>query len=119
MTALLILGATFFQYYSQSDDYNLRRLDRKEAQVKNHLFYILDRDNAFDLSKEKQSSLYDVLESISLIHKVEYALYSLDGIPYFYSYVELGSLDQTQVLDSKITNELLESKRKRITIQNE
>jgi signal transduction histidine kinase len=119
MTSLLILGATFFQYYSQSDDYNLRRLVRKETQVKNHLFYILNRDNAFDLSNEKQSSLYDVLESISLIHKVEYALYSLDGIPYFYSYVELGSLDQSQVMDSDITKELLESKLKRITIQNE
>ena len=64
MTSLLILGATFFQYYSQSDDYNLRRLVRKETQVKNHLFYILNRDNAFDLSNKKQSSLYDVLGSI-------------------------------------------------------
>lgn len=119
MTSILILGATFFQYYSQSDDYNLRRLERKETQVKNHLFYILNRDSAFDLSKAKQSSLYDVFESISLIHKVEYAVYSLDGIPYFYSYMKLGSFDQSQVLNSGITQELFKSKRKRITIQNE
>ena len=116
---VLIVVATYFQYFAQNDDYNNRRLIRKETQVKNHLFYILNRDNAFDLSKEKQSSLYDVFESISLIHKVEYALYSLDGIPYFYSYMKLGSVDQSQVLNSGITQELFKSKRKRITIQNE
>ena len=43
MTSILILGATFYQYYSQSDDYNLRRLERKETQVKNHLSYIIER----------------------------------------------------------------------------
>tara|TARA_B110000114_G_scaffold73644_1_gene78021 strand:+ start:1790 stop:2020 length:231 start_codon:yes stop_codon:yes gene_type:complete len=54
MTSILILGATFYQYYSQSDDYNLRRLERKETQVKNHLSYILDRENAFNSIEENQ-----------------------------------------------------------------
>ena len=47
MTSILILGATFYQYYAQSDDYNLRRLERKETQVKNHLSYVFNRDGAF------------------------------------------------------------------------
>ena len=75
MTSLLILGATFYQYYSQSDDYNLRRLERKETQVKNHLSYILDRDDAFNTIGEKQLDFYEIFESIALIHKVEYALF--------------------------------------------
>ena len=94
MTSLLILGATFYQYYSQSDDYNLRRLERKETQVKNHLSYILDRDDAFNLIGEKQASFYNIFESIGLIHKVEYALFSMEGVPYFYSYVKIENMDQ-------------------------
>jgi len=119
MTSLLILGATFYQYYSQSDDYNLRRLERKETQVKNHLSYILDRDDAFNTIGENQLDFYEIFESIALIHKVEYALFSLEGVPYFYSYVKTENMDQDQQLDPKITQELLLNERQRIAIQNE
>ena len=85
MTSILILGATFYQYYSQSDDYNLRRLERKETQVKNHLSYILDRENAFNSIEENQSRFYETFESIALIPKVEYALFNMEGTSYFYS----------------------------------
>ena len=34
---LLIVVATYFQYFAQNDDYNNRRLIRKETQVKSHL----------------------------------------------------------------------------------
>jgi len=119
MTSLLILGATFYQYYSQSDDYNLRRLERKETQVKNHLSYILDRDDAFNTIGENQLDFYEIFESIALIHKVEYALFSLEGVPYFFSYVKTENMDQDQQLDPKITQELLLNERQRIAIQNE
>ena len=119
MTSLLILGATFYQYYSQSDDYNQRRFERKETQVKNHLSYILDRDDAFNTIGEKQIDFYNVFESIALIHRVEYALFSMEGVPYFYSYVKIENVDQDQQLDPKITQELLLSERQRIAVQNE
>ena len=119
MTSILILGATFYQYYSQSDDYNLRRLERKETQVKNHLSYILDRENAFNSIEENQPSFYETFESIALIHKVEYALFNMEGTPYFYSYVKSKNFDQDQKLDSNIRDKLLESNRKRVVVQNE
>lgn len=119
MTSILILGATFYQYYSQSDDYNLRRLERKETQVKNHLSYILDRENAFNSIEENQPSFYETFESIALIHKVEYALFNMEGTPYFYSYVQAKNFHQDQKLDSNIRDKLLESDRKRIAVQNE
>ena len=43
--SLLILGATIYQYNNQSNDYNERRLERKENQVKNHINFILKRDS--------------------------------------------------------------------------
>ena len=119
MTLILILGATFYQYYNQSDDYNLRRLVRKETQVKNHLSYILDREDAFNSIQENKSSFYKIFKSIELIHKVEYALFSMKGTPYFYSYVQAKDFDEAQKLDINIIDQLIASNRKRIVIQND
>ena len=41
---LLILFASYIQYKNQSEDYNLRRLIRKETQVIDHLNYLMRRD---------------------------------------------------------------------------
>ncbi len=118
MTSLLILGATFFQYYSQSDDYNIRRLERKEAQVKNHLAYTLMGKEITNYFDERENDLYDVFSSIALIHKVEYGLFTPEGIPLFYSYVQRDSIERSQRLNPKIVENLFSSKRKRITIRN-
>ena len=48
--SLLILGATIYQYNNQSNDYNERRLERKENQVKNHINFILKRDFHFSFN---------------------------------------------------------------------
>ena len=119
MTSILILGATFYQYYAQSDDYNLRRLERKETQVKNHLSYVFNRDGAFSLTLEKQKDFYKTFESIAQIHKVDYALFNMEGSPYFYSYVKLENTIEEQKLDPQITNSLVKSRRKRIAVQND
>ena len=119
MTSILILGATFYQYYAQSDDYNLRRLERKETQVKNHLSYVFNRDGAFSLTSEKQKDFYKTFESIAQIHKVDYALFNMEGSPYFYSYVKLENTIEEQKLDPQITNSLVKSRRKRIAVQND
>ena len=37
LACLLILGATFFQYQNEAEDYNVFRLDRKESQVQRQL----------------------------------------------------------------------------------
>ena len=45
MSSVLILFATLFQYNNQSEDYNLRRLLRKENQVKSHLNFIFENSS--------------------------------------------------------------------------
>ena len=42
---LLIVVATYFQYFAQNDDYKNRRLIRKETQVKIHLKNIIIKLN--------------------------------------------------------------------------
>ena len=41
--SFLIVVATYFQYFAQNDDYNNRRLIRKETQVKSHLKNIITK----------------------------------------------------------------------------
>lgn len=118
MTSLLILGATFYQYYSQSDDYNIRRLERKETQMKNHLNYVLEGKDISNYFENRDEDLYDVFFSIALIHKVEYGLFTNEGIPLFYSYVQRDSIENSQNLASKTIEDLFLSDRKRIVIRN-
>ena len=46
---LLIVVATYFQYFAQNDDYNNRRLIRKETQVKSHLKILLPKTPQLNL----------------------------------------------------------------------
>ena len=113
---LLILVASYIQYENQTEDYNLRRLIRKETQVKNHLNYLMRRDSSFhQIVAHKEKSQQD-FSSIATIHKVEYALYTLSGEPLFFSYVE-GA--QGHKLAPSILNELFNDQRQRIGQLNE
>ena len=66
---LLILFASYLQYNAQSEDYNLRRLFRKETQVKTHLNYLMKRDSAFQKISEKKSLYQQEFASIAAIHR--------------------------------------------------
>jgi len=116
MFSLLILSATLFQYNNQSLDYNLRRLERKENQVKNHINYILTRDSIFN--KIEDIGYFDNFSSISQIHKVEYALFDLNGNPIFFSYVAKKLINLDYYLPNDIIQNLNLSSTKRIVIQN-
>jgi len=104
---VLIIIASYFQYDSQSEEYNLRRLLRKETQVKNHLSYLRDKDASLYLNdKDKQHSQQE-FSSIATIHKVEYALFSSysvlqdnEGSPYailYFPYFEDISFSTTEL----------------------
>ena len=113
---LLIVSASYLQYYAQSDEYNIRRLVRKETQVRNHLNYITKRDSAYNqLSK---SNYLEEFESVSTIHRVEYALFTLEGKPLFYSYVQNENIDEQHRLNQTILEKLFRSKSLRIGEQN-
>ena len=115
---LLILAASYFQYYSQSDDYNTRRLIRKETQVKNHLNYLMKRDSIFQQIEVRKKEYQLEFESISTIHKVAYALFSLEGNPLYYSYVENEDKNDSYQLSKAILDRLFAKSDLRIGMQN-
>ena len=115
---VLIVVATYFQYFAQNDDYNNRRLIRKETQVKNHLKNIISKDTAVKFIPENYHSFLEEFNSISTIHKVEFALFSTDGKPLYYSYVDdLENTDHLKLNDTILKN-LIKNKASRILEQN-
>lgn len=115
---LLILFASYLQYNSQSEDYNLRRLFRKETQVKTHLNYLMQRDTAFQQIKERKKDYQEEFTSIAVIHKVTYALFTLEGEPLFFSYAEMGNEEANYTLSKQIINELFQDQSLRLLQQN-
>ena len=103
---LLILFASYLQYNSQSEDYNLRRLFRKETQVKTHLNYLMKRDTAFQKISQRKAHYKQEFSSIAVIHKVEYALFTLTGQPIFYSYAEMREAEDIYTLSQEVIDEL-------------
>ena len=116
MSSVLILFATLFQYNNQSEDYNLRRLLRKENQVKSHLNFIFENSN--ETSTIFNEGILKSLNSIADIHKVNFSIYDLEGKPIFFSYVNYDEYDKLNNLKKNIIEEISTSKNYRIIMQN-
>jgi len=116
---LLILFASYLQYNSQSEDYNLRRLFRKETQVKTHLNYLMKRDTAFQKISQIKAYNQQEFSSIAAIHKVEYALFTLTGQPIFYSYAEMGKAEDIYTLSQEVIDDLYQNQSLRLLKQNQ
>lgn len=115
---LLILFASYLQYNTQSEDYNLRRLIRKETQVRTHLSYLLGRDSAFHSIRDRRAYYQREFTSIAAIHKVEFALFDLEGAPLFYSYVESTEEQDHYRLPEELRKQLFDQPELRLSDQN-
>ena len=95
---LLVLGSTYYQYRTESDQYNTYRQDRKETQLTKQINYIVSK---FDLSNnyEKWENFKIDFEEITKIHNVEYSIFTLEGKPLFYSYLPLEIISNNYSLD--------------------
>ncbi len=115
---LLIVVATYFQYFAQNDDYNNRRLIRKETQVKSHLKNIITKDTTIKFIPKNYDYFLKDFDPISTIHRVEFALYSLGGKPLYYSYVDdFDETDHLKINDT-IIRTLIKNQTTRILEQN-
>lgn len=115
---LLILFASYLQYNAQSEDYNLRRLIRKETQVRTHLNYLLRRDLAFHSIRDRREFYKREFSSIAAIHKVEFALFDLEGVPLFYSYAQNTDEDDNYRLSETLRKQLFDQPELRLADQN-
>ena len=114
---LLVLGSTYYQYRTESDQYNSYRQERKENQLKRQINYIVnkyDLSNNYDLWEDYQPDF----EEITRIHNVEYSIFKSDGTPLFYSYLPLDVISNNYSLDVDFAKMLLSNEEGKFTSEN-
>ena len=114
---LLVLGSTYYQYRTESDQYNSYRQERKENQLKRQINYIV---NKYDLSNnyELWESYNDDFEEITKIHSVEYSIFTIEGKPLFYSYLPLDVISNNYSLNKDFASMLTSSQDGKFTSEN-
>ncbi len=114
---LLVLGSTYYQYRTESEQYNSYRQDRKESQLTKQINYLV---NKFDLaSNYDEWKNYEIdFEEITKIHNVEYSIFTTDGKPLYYSYLPLEIISNNYSLDKDFSEMLVSLDEGKITREN-
>ena len=114
---LLVLGSTYYQYRTESDQYNSYRQERKENQLKRQINYIV---NKYDISdKYEMWDEYEKdFEEITKIHSVEYSIFTTGGSPLFYSYLPLDVISNNYSLEEEFANMLVSTDEGKFTSEN-
>jgi len=106
LACLMILGATYFQYQNEAEDYNLFRLDRKENQVRRHVNYLVQKNGLLNANDSIWALHQEELKAIAEIHKVEFSLFTLEGDPLFVSFLPLKIIANNYHLDERILRDI-------------
>lgn len=110
VSGILILGTTAIQYESQRENYHLGRLNRKEAQIKRHINYLVNKNNLFNKFDSDWNKKRADFERINMIHSIRYSLFKLDGTPLLIFHSPLEIIANDYKLDQTLLNRIYESK---------
>ena len=114
---LLILGSTYYQYRTESDQYNSYRQERKENQLKRQINYLVNKHNLSNNYDDWGD--YDIdFDEITKIHSVEYSIFTTQGVPLFYSYLPLDIISNNYSLDKDFANMLVTNEEGKFTSEN-
>ena len=114
---LLILGSTYYQYRTESEQYNTYRQDRKETQLTKQINYLVNKyDLAFNYVDWEDYKID--FEEITKIHNVEYSIFTPDGKPLYYSYLPLEIISNNYSLDKDFSEMLISLDGGKITREN-
>jgi len=114
---LLILGSTYYQYRTESEQYNTYRQDRKETQLTKQINYLVNKhDLAFNYDNWDNYKID--FEEITKIHNVEYSIFTPGGKPLYYSYLPLEIISNNYSLDKDFSEMLISLDGGKITREN-
>ena len=114
---LLILGSTYYQYTTESEQYNKYRQDRKETQLTKQINYLVNKHDLTFNFDEWDNYKMD-FEEITKIHNVEYSIFKTDGKPLYYSYLPLEIISNNYSLDKDFAEMLISLEGGKITKEN-
>lgn len=118
IASVLISGVTIYQYREQLDDYHDIRLERKEAQIKQSISYVLKK-TTYPQTTENLSLIFkNEIYEIADVQNVYFNIYNLDGglIRSSRPKFEMDSI--SNCLDAEVLNNLEASKKRRYVEEN-
>ncbi len=114
---LLILGSTYYQYRTESEQYNTYRQDRKETQLTKQINYLVNKHNLASNYQDWDEYKID-FEEITKIHSVEYSIFTTEGKPLYYSYLPLEIISNNYSLDQDFSQMLISLEGGKVTREN-
>ncbi|MBT8301809.1 MAG: GHKL domain-containing protein [Maribacter sp.] len=118
IASVLIAGITVYQYREQTKDYHEERLERKEAQIKQSISYVL-QETTYPVNTENLSLIFkDQIYQIADVQNVNFNIYDLEGELKKSSSPNFEKDSISNCLDSEVLNRLGASPNKRYIEEN-
>jgi len=118
IASVLIAGVTVYQYREQSRDYHQERLERKEEQIKQSIYYAI-QSTTYPVTTENLGLIFkDEIYRIADVQNVNFNIYDLEGQLIKSSRPKLNNDSITQCLQAEVLNNLSESVDKRYVEDN-
>jgi len=111
------LGSTYYQYRTESEQYNTYRQDRKETQLTKQINYLVNKFNLAD-NYENWNNYKQDFEELNKIHNVEYSIFTTEGKPLYYSFLPLEIISNNYSLDKDFSEMLISLEGGKITKEN-
>ncbi len=107
LASILIAVVAAYQYSEETQEYHVKRLERKESSIKRHLDFVI-RETSWEVKTEKIPLIFkDHIHKIADVHNLQVNLYDLQGQLLKSSKASLTQ-DTTQTcLRAEILNKLL------------
>ncbi len=119
IASVLIAVVTIFQYREEAQDYHRERLERKEANIKKHINYVLE-ETTFPLETEKIPLIFkEDIFKMKKIHNLDLFFYDLEGNLLVSSQARIVKDPRYQSISDTIMENLLLSPERQYVVQFE
>ena len=113
LASVLIAAVTIYQYHEQAKDYNEQRLERKEAQLKKNINYVLQATTWEPITENLGHIFQKDIGQIADVQKVNFNIYDLNGELIISSRTSLTKEVANKCLSAEVLNNLSSSAKKR------
>ncbi|WP_053970684.1 ATP-binding protein [Mangrovimonas sp. ST2L15] len=120
LASIVIAVVTVYQYNEEAQDYHKDRLESKEANIKEHIDYVIN-ETTYEVKTEKIPNIFrynDKIYEIAAIHRLTINLYDLEGGFLISSKASMPNDSIPKCLDAEILNQLANTAEHRYVIKS-
>jgi signal transduction histidine kinase len=117
LASILITGVAVYQNKEETKDYHEQRLERKEANIKRHIDFVI-QETSFEVKTEKLPFIFkEEIYKIASVHDLPINLYDLDGQLLKSSIATLTQESLQTCLNAEVLNTLANTVEHRLVLK--